>query len=133
MEELRRNRRLVLTHRKLIEMQATRVAEAHAALAACEEQRLQTFAKLETFGDSGLFKPGNISKTLRDLSARKLQLQKDLAVAEREQAKLEIIVERLKEKQTELEQAVADEEMAESIEDWTMRDVAEKLFSSPRN
>lgn len=124
MEDLRRNHRLVAAHKKLIEIQAQKVAEVNAAIADCDEMRSRALAKLESFGDSSLFKPGNISKALRDLSARKLQLEKDRAAAEREQAKLEIIVERLKEKQIELEQLAADEQMADSIEEWTNLDIA---------
>ena len=127
MEELLRNKRLVAAHRKLIDIQGQKVAEINAGIASCDDQRVRALGKLEAFGDSALFKPGNISKSLRDLSARKVQLEKDLAAAEREQAKLEIIIERLKEKQVELAQSVADEEMAESIEEWTNLDFAQEI------
>ena len=133
MEELLRNKRLVAAHRKLIDIQGQKVAEINAGIASCDDQRVRALGKLEAFGDSALFKPGNISKSLRDLSARKVQLEKDLAAAEREQAKLEIIIERLKEKQVELAQSVADEEMAESIEEWTNLDFAQEIEAPRRS
>jgi len=133
MEELLRNKRLVAAHRKLIDIQGQKVAEINAGIASCDDQRVRALGKLEAFGDSALFKPGNISKSLRDLSARKVQLEKDLAAAEREQAKLEIIIERLKEKQVELAQSVADEEMAESIEEWTNLDFAQEIETPRRS
>jgi len=133
MEELLRNKRLVAAHRKLIDIQGQKVAEINAGIASCDDQRVRALGKLEAFGDSALFKPGNISKSLRDLSARKVQLEKDLAAAEREQAKLEIIIERLKEKQVELAQSVADEEMAESIEEWTNLDFVQEIESPRRS
>jgi len=133
MEELLRNKRLVAAHRKLIDIQGQKIAEINAGIASCDDQRVRALGKLEAFGDSALFKPGNISKSLRDLSARKVQLEKDLAAAEREQAKLEIIIERLKEKQVELAQSVADEEMAESIEEWTNLDFAQEIEAPRRS
>ena len=133
MEELLRNKRLVAAHRKLIDIQGQKIAEINAGIASCDDQRVRALGKLEAFGDSALFKPGNISKSLRDLSARKVQLEKDLAAAEREQAKLEIIIERLKEKQVELAQSVADEEMAESIEEWTNLDFAQEIETPRRS
>jgi len=133
MEELLRNKRLVAAHRKLIDIQGQKIAEINAAITSCDDQRVRALGKLEIFGDSALFKPGNISKSLRDLSARKVQLEKDLAAAEREQAKLEIIIERLKEKQVELAQSVADEEMAESIEEWTNLDFAQEIEAPRRS
>jgi len=133
MEELLRNKRLVAAHRKLIDIQGQKIAEINAAITSCDDQRVRALGKLEAFGDSALFKPGSISKSLRDLSARKVQLEKDLAAAEREQAKLEIIIERLKEKQVELAQSVADEEMAESIEEWTNLDFAQEIESPRRS
>ncbi|MBG1233172.1 hypothetical protein [Aestuariivirga litoralis] len=125
MEELRRNRRLTSAHKQLSTVQATRIGEIHTAIAACDQARERAMGKIEMFGNSQLFNPSSISRALRDLSDKRVKLEKDLAAAELEQAKLEIIIERLRETQLELEQVAFEEEMAESIEEWTNRDLGD--------
>lgn len=118
MDNLKRVQRLVSAHGKLLEWHKQKISTLNTAVSACELSRERALGKIDSFSGSGLFNAKNISKSLRDLQVQREQLRADVIRAEREQTRLEMIIERLQFKGSQFRLMADEAVMEEGIEDW---------------
>lgn len=118
MDNLKRVQRLISAHGKLLEWHKQKISALNIAVLACERSRERALGKIDSFNGSGLFSAKDISKSLRELQVQREQLRADVIRAEREQKRLEMIIERLQSKGSELRIMAEETLMEESLEDW---------------
>jgi chromosome segregation ATPase len=119
-QQLQKLVRLAEVQNQIVDWHLENIAQLSGRLAECAAQQARTLQSMEQLQSMGFTRGPDFARILQDIQVRRERLKAATNVAKLEHARVHAIVEKLEQRQADLRARIAEEELEQTIEEWTM-------------